>query len=107
VLGFLALIYGLGALWLPSRFAGQSPLFVAGSTLIVAALFNPVRRWVVRAVDRRFYRSRYDAEQVSDGFIERMQDETDMGRLSAELVSVVTATMQPEVVRLWARDAVE
>jgi uncharacterized membrane protein YhaH (DUF805 family) len=104
VLGFLALVYGLGAVWLPSRLAGESPLFVAGSTLIVAALFNPVRRRVVRTVDKRFYRSRYDTQTVIDGFIERVQDETDMGRLSAELVSVITATMQPEAVGLWARD---
>jgi uncharacterized membrane protein YhaH (DUF805 family) len=107
VLGFLALVYGLGAVWLPSRFAGESPLFVAGSTLIVAALFNPVRRRVVRTVDRRFYRSRYDAQKVIDGFIERVQDETDMGRLSAELVSVIAATMQPEAVGLWARDGAD
>ena len=74
----LGAIYGVGAVWLPTRIVGQqSPLFVAGSTLAVAALFTPIRRSVMTWVDRRFYRSRYQMEQVIHEFSSHLQDQVD------------------------------
>jgi hypothetical protein len=103
VVGALGLVYALGAIWLPSRLTGGSPLFVAGSTLAVAALFNPLRRRVLHWVDRRFYRSRYDAERVADEFASRLQDRTDVDRLSDDWVAVVAQTMQPSSLGVWVR----
>jgi hypothetical protein len=103
VVGVLGLVYAVGAVWLPSRLTGGSPLFVAGSTLAVAALFNPLRRRVLHWVDRRFYRSRYDAERVADEFASRLQDRTDVDRLSEDWVAVVAQTMQPSSLGVWVR----
>jgi hypothetical protein len=103
VVGVLGSVYALGAIWLPSRLTGGSPLFVAGSTLAVAALFNPLRRRVLHWVDRRFYRSRYDAERVAGEFASRLQDRTDVDRLSEDWVAVVAQTMQPSSVGVWVR----
>ncbi len=104
VVGLLGLIYTIGAVWLPSEFAGSSPLFVAGSTLAVAALFNPLRRRILQWVDRRFYRSRYDAQQVVEDFTDRMKDEIDGEILKADLVAVITETMQPAAIGMWTRE---
>ncbi len=103
VVGVLGLVYTVGAVWLPSEFAGSSPLFVAGSTLAVAALFNPLRRRILW-VDRRFYRSRYDAQQVVEDFTDRMKDEIDGDILKADLVAVITETMQPAAIGMWTRE---
>jgi hypothetical protein len=74
----LAAVYLVGAVWLPTQIVGeQSPLFVAGSTLAVAALFTPIRRRVMTWVDRRFYRSRYQMERVIHEFSSHLQDEVD------------------------------
>ncbi|MGA7226883.1 MAG: hypothetical protein WBZ40_04490 [Acidimicrobiia bacterium] len=107
VVGVLGLVYAVGAVWLPSRFAGESPLYVAGSTLAVAALFNPVRRRLIRWVDRRFYRSRYDAQQIVDDFTDRLKDQIDGDMLKADLVDVITETMQPAAIGMWTREADE
>lgn len=104
VVGLLGLVYVAGAIWLPSQLAGDSPLFVAGSTLAVAGMFNPVRRRALSIVDRRFYRSRYDAEKTVEEFSARLQDQVDVDRLATDLVSVVHETMQPSAVRLWVKD---
>ena len=102
--GALALVYGVGAVWLPSRIVGeQTPLFVAGSTLAVAALFNPLRRRVMRWVDRRFNRSSYDFEQITDGFSTRLRDQVDADRLADDWATVVTKTLQPSAVGVWVR----
>jgi len=105
VAGALAVLYGFGAVWLPSRIVGeQTPLFVAGSTLAVAALFNPLRRRVMRWVDRRFNRSSYDLEQITDRFAARLRDQVDADRLADDWATVVTGTLQPSAVGVWVRE---
>lgn len=104
VAGTLAVIYGFGAIWLPSRVVGeQTPLFVAGSTLAAAALFNPLRRRVMKWVDRRFNRSSYDAEQIADAFAARLRDQVDVDRLADDWTNVVTRTLHPSAVGVWLR----
>ena len=81
----------------------QSPLAIVLSTLLIAALFNPVRQRVQAFIDRRFYRKKYNAQQVLAQFAITARDETDMDKLTAELVRVVQETMQPERVSVWLR----
>ena len=73
------------------------------STLTIAALFTPLRRRVQDLIDRRFYRSNYNAEQALAGFAAAARDETDLEALTAQVVSIVQDTMQPEQVTLWLR----
>lgn len=104
VVAVLGLVYVVGAVWLPTRIMGEQPqLFVAGSTLVVAALFNPVRRRVLSWVDRRFNRFQYDAQQVVDSFADRLQDGLDVGQLTDESVAVVTEVMRPDMVGVWVQ----
>jgi hypothetical protein len=104
VVGLLAAVYVAVAVWLPSTLAGDSALFGAGATLAVAALFNPVRRVVLRWVDRKFYRSRYDMERLVDEFGNRLRNQTDIDALATDWVSVVTETLQPSAVGVWIKD---
>lgn len=102
VVGVLGLVYAVGAIWLPARLTDtNSPLLVAVSTLAVAALFNPVRRRVLSIVDRRFYRSRFEAERVLADFSSRLQDQVETGAMGTDLEKAVIATMQPAVIGLW------
>ena len=80
------------------------PIAVAASTLAVYALFQPLRRRFQTAMDRRFNRSRYDAEQTIDLFATRLRDEVDLGRLGAELRSVVGASLAPATIGIWLRE---
>jgi hypothetical protein len=82
---------------------GQNSLVVVLSTLAIAALFGPVRVRVQHAIDRRFFRRKYDAAQTLAGFAASARDETDLERLSEHLVGVVDNTMQPESLGLWLR----
>jgi hypothetical protein len=87
-------------------FAGQDDLpqlAIVVSTLVIAAMFNPLRRGIQTFIDRRFYRSKYDARKTLEGFSARLRNETDLDGLNAELVTVVRETMQPEHVTLWLR----
>jgi hypothetical protein len=83
---------------------GSNELAVAGSTLLAAALFQPIRRRVQRLVDRRFNRTRYDAERTVAAFAERLRDEVDLEQLRAEILATVAATVEPSSVSLWLRD---
>jgi hypothetical protein len=115
-----ALVYGslivmLGTMYLGGvtatqalfqTFTGQDnlpQLAVVGSTLVIAALFNPVRRRIQSFIDRRFYRSKYDARKTLEGFSARLRDETNLVALNDGLVGVVRETMQPAHVSLWLR----
>jgi hypothetical protein len=103
----LALVYvgsvaGLQRLLSPVVGEGNN-LAIVASTLLIAALFGPLRRRVQGLIDRRFYRRKYDAGRVVADFSERLRDETDLKALSDDLASVVGEALQPAHVSVWLR----
>jgi hypothetical protein len=106
VTALLALVYFGGVVLLQRLFGAltgveQSPLAVVVSTLAIAALFTPLRRRIQDAIDRRFFRKKYDAQRVLAQFAQTARDETDLDALTGELVRVVQETLQPEQVSVW------
>jgi hypothetical protein len=85
----------------------DNDLVVAGATLGVAAAFGPLRRRTQAFVDRRFYRSRYDAVRTVEGFSARLRDSVDLETLSADLLTTVNRTLQPAHATLWLRGSEE
>jgi hypothetical protein len=107
--GALALVYFGGVTVTQALFrniTGQEQLpqlVVVVSTLLIAALFTPLRRSIQSFIDRRFYRSKYDARKTLEGFSAKLREETDLDALSDELAGVVRETMQPAHVSIWLR----
>jgi hypothetical protein len=101
----LALVYFGSVTLLTSLFSAvtgqQSAFAIVISTLLIAALFSPLRRRLQDWIDRRFFRQKYDAQQVLARFAVTVRDETDLNALTAELIRVVDETMQPELVSVW------
>jgi len=105
----LALLYFGGVSGIQALFGAltgqeeQPQLAIVVSTLIIAALFNPLRRRIQAFIDRRFYRSKYDARMTLESFSAKLRDETNLDALNDDLVGVVRESMQPAHVSLWLR----
>jgi hypothetical protein len=87
-----------------ASFLRSNELAVAGSTLLVAALFQPIRRRIQGLVDHRFNRARYDAEATISAFAARLRDEVDLEQLRREILATVAQTVEPSSASLWLRD---
>ena len=83
--------------------SGGGPIAVAASTLAAFALFQPLRRRLQAAMDRRFNRSRYDAQRTVEGFGAHLRDEVDLERLGGELRTVVGRSLAPTSIGVWLR----
>jgi hypothetical protein len=105
--GLLALVYFGTVIVLQTVFGSltgrQSPVVIVISTLVIAALFTPLRGRVQRVIDRRFFRQKYDAEQVLARFAQTARDEVELAALTAEMVRMVDEAMRPESVSLWLK----
>jgi hypothetical protein len=103
----LGLVYYLGVILLQAPLSGvidqSSQLAVTASTLAVVALFVPLRRKIQKFIDKRFYRTKYDARKTLEAFGARVRDEADLQKLSEALVEVVDETMKPSHISLWLR----
>ncbi len=103
--GTLALVFFGSVVLLQRLIPAQNQLSTVLSTLAIAALFAPLRGRIQRAIDRRFFRQRYDAAQTLASFTARARDQVDLDQLNHALVEVVKDSMQPASVSLWLRDA--
>ncbi len=108
VVSIWLIVYFGGVIVLQRVFAniadvGNNEIITIISTLVIAALFIPLRNRVQNVIDKRFYRKKYDAQQVLQKFAVTVRDETDLEKLTAELVNVVNETMQPKRVSVWLK----
>jgi hypothetical protein len=103
VTGLLVGVYAGIVLLATREVSINEPVAVAGSTLVVAALFNPLRRRVQRAVDRRFNRARYDADRIVAAFAARLQDAAALDSVQDELASTVQNALEPAYLSVWLR----
>ncbi len=105
VTGLLIGVYAGLVLLATQVFRFHNSVAVAASTLVAAALFNPVRHLVQHAVDRRFNRARYDADQTVAAFAARLQDAVDLGTVHSDLLSTVDRALEPAHVTVWTAPA--
>jgi hypothetical protein len=108
VIGVLTLVFVAGVVWIPTWVVGrQSSLFVAGSTLAVASLFNPLRKRVQKTVDKRFNRSAYEADRIAERFAGRLRGSLTVEELGDVWAKTVQTSLQPQAVGLWLRHRTE
>jgi hypothetical protein len=104
----LSLVFFFSVVAFQRIFAGLtgqgSPVALVGSTLVIAALFDPLRQWVQHGVDRRYYRRKYDHRRVLADFTRVAQNETDMEKLTDGLAAAVHETVHPATMEVWLRE---
>ena len=83
----------------------ENSITVAIAALAVAGLFNPLRTRIQGFIDRRLYRSQYDAREIVEDFSDRLQDDVEFETIEAELLDVIDETVKPEAVGVWIRDS--
>ncbi len=103
LIAILAGVYFGGVLAIGLVLPSDDPITVAGSTLLIVVLFNPIRRWVQERIDRRFYRTRYDGEIVLDQLTGRLRDQLDMAELADELKTAAESAVRPSSIGVWVR----
>jgi len=108
----LAVIYFASVVWMQEGLRlltgqNQSPVVTVISTLVIATLFNPLRKRLQNEIDRRFYRHKYDAEQTLEAFTSNLRQEVDLEEINRSLIAVTMDTLQPENASLWLRDPEE
>jgi len=104
VLIYVGLVFIFGTLLRDFLGQQQNPLVIVASTLVVAALFQPLRHGIQRVIDRRFYRRKYNAAKTLEAFNATLREEVDLNQVREHLLSVVQETMQPAHVSLWLRE---
>jgi hypothetical protein len=100
---YIGLVFVFGTLLRGLFGQQQNPVVIVASTLVIAALFQPLRHGLQKVIDRRFYRSKYDAAKTLTNFSATLRGEIDLAQLNDHLVTVVQETMQPSFVQLWLR----
>ncbi len=101
---YFGLIFALQSLF-QGMFHQNNAVAIVVSTLVIAALFQPLRHHIQRFIDRRFYRRKYDAAKTLEAFSATLRNEVDLGQLREQLLNVVQETMQPAHVSLWLRSS--